>query len=92
MYLLIYICQGSLVNVTSRPTLLRYYSQNITFICKNILSVKQILLECPTTTELFQKNGYGFNTCNNVRDILYNTDIIYSIVKLIVHSPVGKLV
>ena len=42
--------------------------------------------------QLFQKNGYDFNDCNNVRDILYNTDIINSIVKLIVHSPVGKLV
>ena len=30
--------------------------------------------------------------CNNVRDILYNTDVINSIVKLIVHSPVCKLV
>ena len=43
--------------------------------------------------ELFQKrNGYGLNACNNVRDTLYNTDIINSFVKLIVHSPVGKLV
>ena len=50
-----------------------------------------ILLECPITTELFQKNGYDFNACNNVKDILYNTDIINSIIKLIVHSPVGKL-
>ena len=38
------------------------------------------------TTELFQKK------CNDVRDILYNTDINNSIVKFIVHSPVGKLV
>ena len=53
---------------------------------------KHILLECPVTTELFQKNGYEFNACYNVIDILYNTDIISSIVKLIVHSPVGKLV
>ena len=29
---------------------------------------------------------------NNGRDILYNTDVINSIVKLIGHSPVGKLV
>ena len=64
----------------------------MTCVCKNILSVKHILLECPITTELFKKNGYDFNACNNVRDILYNTDIISSIVKLIVHSPVGKLV
>ena len=53
------------------------------------MSVK---LECPITTELFKKNGYDFNACNNVRDILYNADIISSIVKLIVHSPVGKIV
>ena len=69
------------------------YSQNVTCICKNILSVKHILLECPVlTTELFQKNEYDLNACNNVRDILYNTDVISHIVKLIVHSPVGKLV
>ena len=41
---------------------------------------------------VFKKNGYDFNACNNVRDILYNPDIINSIVKLIVYSPVGKLV
>ena len=51
-----------------------------------------MLLECPITTELFQKNGYDLNTYNNVRDILYNTDAITNIVKSIVHSPVGKLV
>ena len=26
--------------------------------------------------ELFQKNGYDFNVCNSVRDVLYNTDVI----------------
>ena len=31
------------------------YSQNVTCVCKNILSVKHTLLECPITTELFQK-------------------------------------
>jgi len=31
------------------------YSENVTCVCKNILSVKHILLECPITTELFQK-------------------------------------
>ena len=67
------------------------YSQNVTCVCKNILSIKHILLECSNTTGLFQKNGYDFNPCKNVRDILYNTDIINSI-KLIIHSPVGKLV
>ena len=59
---------------------------------KNILSVKHMLLDCPITTELFQKNGYDFIACNNVRDILYNSDIMNSIVKLIVHIPVGKLI
>ena len=44
-----------------------------------------MLLECPITTELFQKNGYDLHAYNNVRDILYNTDIINYIVKLIVH-------
>ena len=61
----------------------------MTYVCKNIISVKHILLEFLITIDLFQKNGYDFNDCNNVRDILYNTDIIISIVKLIVHSPVG---
>ena len=42
-------------------------------------------------TELFQKNGYDLNACNNVRDILYNTDVINHNVKLSVYSPVGKL-
>ena len=44
---------------------------------KNILSVKHILPECPVTRELLpkKKNGYDFNACNNVRNILYNTDI-----------------
>ena len=56
------------------------------------ISVKHILLECPITTELFQKNGYDLNAYNNVRDILYNTDVITNIVKSVVHSPVGKLV
>ena len=68
------------------------YSQNVTCVCKNILSAKHILLECPFTTELFQKNGYDLNVYNNVRDILYNTDVITNIVRSIVHSPVGKLV
>ena len=68
------------------------YSQNVTCVCKNILSVKHILLECPITTDLFQKNGYDLNAYNNVRDILYNTDVITNTVKSIVHSPVCKLV
>ena len=65
----------------------------MTCVCKNILSVKHILLECPITIDLFQKNGYDFNDCDNVRDILYNTDISISVVKLIVHDcPVSKSV
>ena len=68
------------------------YSQNVTCVSKNILSVRHILLECPITTNLFQKNAHDCNDCNKVRDILYNTDIIISVVKLIVHGPVGKLV
>ena len=38
------------------------------------------------------EESHDFNACNNVRDILYITDIINPIVKLIVHSTVGKLV
>ena len=40
------------------------YSQNVTCVCKNILSVKHILLEYPITIDLFEKNGYDFNDCN----------------------------
>ena len=61
-------------------------------VCKNILSVKYILLECPITAELFQTNGYDFNASNNVKDSLYNNDVINSVVKLIVRIHVGKLV
>ena len=53
----------------------------------DILPVKHILLECPITTELFQKNGYDLNILYNI-----NNDVITNIVKSIVHSPVGKLV
>ena len=38
-----------------------------------------------------ERKIYDFNACNNVRDILYITDVTNSIVKLIIHSPVGKL-
>ena len=39
---------------------------------------------------LYFIDGYDSNAYNNVRDILYNNDVI-NIVKSIVHSPVGKL-
>ena len=39
-----------------------------------------------------KKMSNDFNACNNVRDILCNTDAITSIVRLIVYSPVGRLV
>ena len=59
---------------------------------KDVTVELQQRFECLITTELFQKNGNDLNACNNVRDILYNTDIMNSVTKLIVHSPVGKLV
>ena len=59
---------------------------------KDVTVELQQRFECPITTQLFQKNGYDLNAFNNVRDILYNTDVINHIVKLVVHSPVGKLV
>ena len=76
----------------------------VTCICKKAVSVNHILIECPilcatytfsvsqSLSELFQKNGYDFNACNNARDILYNTDVITSVVKLIVDNTMGKLV
>ena len=66
----------------------------MTSIYKNILALYQLTIYYLSALlpELFQKNLYDFNACNNVRDILYNTDIITSVVKLIVHNPVGKLV
>ena len=67
-------------------------SQNVTCICTIALSVNHILLECPTTTEIFQKNGYDFNACITVKNIVHNTDVIACIVKLFVHSPACKLV
>ena len=79
-------CSGYLARVIYKLRLNSWntkYSQNVTYVCKNTLSVKHILLECPITTGLFQKNGYDFNACNNVRNILYNTNVINSIVKFI---------
>ena len=40
---------------------------------------------------VISENRYDLNAYNNVRDILYNTDVITNTVKSIVHSPVGKL-
>ena len=54
-------------------------------ICTNALSANRTVLECPTTTELFLKDGYDITACENV-DLLYNsTDVIAAIVKLIFH-------
>ena len=53
------------------------YSQNVTRVCNNVLSVNHILLERPITIELFQKNGYDFNASNKVRAILYNAKMFY---------------
>ena len=58
---------------------------------KDVTVELQQRFECLITTELFQKNGNDLNACNNVRDILYNTDAISHILKFIVHSPVNKL-
>ena len=71
------------------------YSQNVTCVCKNVLSVilTTYSLDVLLPRSYFRKKSmYVFNTWNNVRDILYNTDVITSIVKLFVHSPVGTLV
>ena len=67
------------------------YSQNVTCVCKNIISVKHNYYNVLLPQSYFRKMDMT-NACNNVRDILYNTDIINSIVKLIVHNPVGKLI
>ena len=40
--------------------------------------------------QLFQKIGYDFNACNNVTDILYNTDVINFIIKMIVDKNKTK--
>ena len=37
-------------------------------------------------------NGYDFNVCNNVRDILHNPNVVASIVKFIAHGPMGNLI
>ena len=34
----------------------------------------------------------AFTECNNIRDILYKTDVITSIINLIVHSRVSRLI
>ena len=39
-----------------------------------------------------KKSGYDFTSCNSVMDTVYNTDVVIPITaKLIVRSPVGKL-
>ena len=39
-----------------------------------------------------KRYGYDINVCNSVRYILHNTDVVTSVVKLIVHRPVDKLI
>ena len=51
--------------------------------CKNALSDNCILLGSPNTTFFFFF-FFFFNACNNGRDILYNTGVVTSILKLIV--------
>ena len=65
------------------------YSHKVTCICKNILSVKHILLKI--MSYYHTENGY-ITLMYQRKDILYNTDFINYIVKLIVNSPVVKLV
>ena len=36
--------------------------------------------------------GIDPNACNSVRDILFYTDVVTSVVEFIVYSPVGKLI
>ena len=67
------------------------YSQNVTCIVKTSYLLNTYCLNV-LLLQLFQKNGYDLNAYNNLRDILYNTDVITNIVKSIIHSPVGKLV
>ena len=47
---------------------------------------------CLHCIALFRKMGMALTACHGVKDILYNTGIITSVVKLIVRSTVGKLV
>ena len=46
----------------------------------------------PYYYRVISENWYDLHAYNNVRDILYNNDVITNIVKSIAHSPVGKLV
>ena len=58
---------------------LHFLADSIKYVC-TFISVT----ECSDISSL--------NAYNNVKDILYNTDVITNIVKSIVHSPVEKLV
>ena len=66
----------------------------IIIICADALSVNRILLECPFTSYFRKtktktkkkKKRYDFTVCNNVRGIMYKTNVVTSIVRLIVHS------
>ena len=71
-----YVLNTCYLNVLLPQTYFRKTDMT-SMIVTRIFYVKHMLLECPITTDLFQKNGYDFNDCDNVRlrDILYNTDI-----------------
>ena len=73
-------CLTQATNVIMVPTRIRFLINH----CSLLGNVKYILLECPITTELVQENGYDFNACNNVKDFLYDIDVINPIVKLFI--------
>ena len=81
------------VFVTSR--FCNYPAVNVQLILLGVVNVQVIPLGDVNVQFLMKnvkKNGYDLiNAYNNVRDILYNTDVITNIVKLIAHSLVGKL-
>ena len=74
------------------------YSHNVTCICKNVVLpylFQKNKNKTTTTTTNKQKQKTGMTlllAASNVRDSLYNTVVVTSVVKVIAHSPVGKLV
>ncbi|MCB4748308.1 MAG: hypothetical protein LGB54_06945 [Sulfurovum sp.] len=62
------------------------------FVCSHQGDIRPQKQQQQILPQLFQKNGYDLNACNDIRDILYNTDVITNIVKSSLHSPVEKFV